>query len=193
MIETLPDPNIYTLAAAGVTAGGIARAYYGEEFNDIPWQPIRVTFVPIVHKLAERKLGEEFYAAYDVSKREHVATLDVPHEDVVADLEAEGYVVEPLAAVKTDWNGNQEVASYAKHYGSKPFPGAPTWLKERQIHVTLFPTEDGEGTIVTAHAEANSWRPDLVEEHYRGIGMDIDEGREEAASDLEIDLEEAST
>ncbi|RQG93748.1 hypothetical protein [Natrarchaeobius oligotrophus] len=185
MLEPILD-HIYELAAVGIAGLGAARFYYGPQFYEIPWQPLRRVFIPMAHAVAKHKLGDEFYAAYETSRREHVATLDVPHEDVVADLEEAGYLVEPLAALKTDWNGNTEVASYARHYGSKPFPGAPEWLCKRQVHVTLFEAPGG-GTIVTAHAEANSWRWDLVEEHYRGVGMDIDYGRQEAAQDLGID------
>lgn len=189
MLELLTD-HTYEIAAVAIAGLGAARFYYGPEFHDVAWQPLRTTIVPIAHRIAERKLGEEYYAAYSVDQDEHVATLEADPDDVVTDFEAAGYVEEPLAAVKTDWNGNEEVASYARHRGSKPFPGAPGWLRERQVHVTLFPTPDGDGTIVTAHEEYNSWRPDRVEEHYRGETMDVDLGRELAADDLGVDLED---
>lgn len=192
MLDPILNPlaeNIYAIAGATIAGLGAARFYYGPRFYEVPWQPLRRVTIPIAHKIAERKLGDDFYAAYEVGRREHVATLDVPFEDVVEDLEDAGYVPEPLAALKRDWNGSTEVASYARHHGEKPFPGAPEWLRERQVHVTLFETPDGEGTIVTSHDEYNSWVPWLAEDHYRGIGMDIDRGVEAAADDLGVSLE----
>ncbi|UHQ96485.1 hypothetical protein [Natrinema halophilum] len=187
MIDTVTD-NIYAIVTAAIVMIGIARAYYGPEFNEVPWQPLRRVFIPLAHTIAKRSLGEDFYAAYEVSPAEHVSTLNIKPEVVIKDLEEAGYVVEPLAGLKTDWNGNTEVASYARHRGSKPFPGAPEWLRRRQVHVTLFPAPSG-GTIVTAHEEYNSWRPDLAEQHYRGVTQDIQKGRLLAASDLGIAIE----
>lgn len=187
MLEPLTN-HIYEIAGAAIAAIGIARFYYGPEFREIPWQPLRRVFIPIAHGIAKRSLGEDFYAAYEVKPKEHVATLEVDPEDVIEDLEAAGFVTEPLAGLKTDWNGNTEVASYALHRGPRPFPGAPEWLRRRQVHVTLFPAPRG-GTIITAHEELNSWRPDLSERHYRGETMDVQKGRELAAVALGIDLE----
>ncbi|QCC57349.1 hypothetical protein [Natrinema thermotolerans] len=193
MPDLLTD-NIYTIAGAAIATIGIARFYYGPRFREIPWQPLRRVFIPIAHKLAQRSVGEEFYAKNEAKPKEHVATLKAKPEAVIEDLGAADYVVEPLAGLKTNWNGDTEVASYARHRGSRPFPGAPEWLRRRQVHVTLFPTApapDGSvGTIVTAHEELNSWRPDLAERHYRGETMDVQKGRELAAADLGIDLED---
>lgn len=188
MIEPI-EPYIYVLAAVAVASLGLLRFYAGDSFYDVAWQPIRNLAVPLIHIFAERKLGDDYYAKYDVGEKEHVATLEAHYTDVLEDLESAGYVVEPLAALKTDWNGNEEVASYALHYGDKLFPGAPTWLKERQVHVTLFPRGDANGTIVTAHDEYNSWRPDLVEEHYSGESMNIGLGVRLAAKDLGIEAQ----
>jgi hypothetical protein len=187
MIEALPDDVVF-IGGVAIAAIGIARFYYGPRFNEVPWQPLRRVFIPLAHTIAKRSLGEEFYATYNVSPVEHVATLETKPEAVIEDLEAAGYVVEPLAGLKTDWNGTTEVASYARHRGSKPFPGAPEWLRRRQVHVTLFTAPDGE-TIITAHEEFNSWRPDLAERHYRGETMDVQKGRRLAATDLGIILE----
>ncbi|MDF9748385.1 hypothetical protein [Natrinema salsiterrestre] len=188
MLEPLTN-HIYEIAGVAIGGAGIARLYYGPQFKEVPWQPLRRVFIPLAHTVAKRSLGESFYATYHVDEDEHVATLDAEPEAVIEDLEAAGYVVEPLAGLKTDWNGNTEVASYARHRGSKPFPGAPEWLRRRQVHVTLFPAP-GDGTIVTAHLEYNSWRPDLAEKHYRGVDMDIEKGVELAAQDLGIETTE---
>lgn len=185
--------DYYAFEVAGIGVAGLAimilagvRIYYGPRFNDIPWAVVRPVVVPIAHELAKRKLGDEFYTVYDVDREEHVITLELPYQDVVDDLEAADYVVEPLAAYKTDWNGNREVASYARHLGPKPFPGAPSWLKEYQVHVTLFETPSG-GTTVTAHHEFNSWRWDRAEAHYRGEGLDVAKGVQLAAEDLGVE------
>lgn len=181
--------HIYELAGVAIAAAGAVRFYYGpQKFREVPWQPLRRVFIPIAHKVAERSLGAEYYAAYQVSRGEHAATLETDPEAVIEDLEAAGYVPEPLAAFKKNWNGHGEIASYARHRGPKPFPGAPEWLRERQVHVTLFEHPAG-GTIVTSHYEYNSWRFDLAEKHHQGVDMDVQLGRKLAAADLGIELE----
>jgi len=75
MIELLTD-NIYAIAGVAIAAIGIARFYYGPRFNEVPWQPLRRVFIPLAHTIAKRSLGEEFYATYNVSPVEHVATLE---------------------------------------------------------------------------------------------------------------------
>lgn len=185
MLDLLTN-HIYELAAVAIAGLAATRLYYGDRFYEIPWHPLRVTIIPLAHGIAKRTLGEEYYTTYDVDPVEHVATLDIGPEDVIDDLEAAGYVVEPLASVKTNWTGTEEAGSYARHRGEKLFPGAPEFLKERQVHVTLFEAPNS-GTIVTAHEEPNSWRPDLVEEHYRGESTNIELGRQLAGEDLEIE------
>ncbi|WP_226043501.1 hypothetical protein [Natrinema sp. DC36] len=187
MLDPLTN-HIYEIAGAAIVAIGIARYYYGPQFREVPWQPLRRVFIPLAHTIAKRSLGEDFYATYEVSEKEHIATLEAEPEAVIENLEAAGFVVEPLAGLKTDWNGNTEVGSYALHRGPRLFPGAPEWLRERQDHATLFPAPGG-GTIVTGHNEFNSWRPDLAERHYRGETLDIQTGREHIAAKLGITLE----
>ena len=186
MIETYAF-ELAGIGLAGFAVGALAgaRLYYGPQFSEVPWVPLRRAVIPVAHRIAQRQLGDDFYAVYDVGREEHVITLELSVEDAVDDLEIAGYLPEPLAAFKTDWNGNTEAASYARHIGSKPFPGAPEWLRERQIHVTLFDAPDG-GTIVTAHEEWNSWRWDKAEAHYRGETMDIEKGVALAAKDLDV-------
>ena len=167
-----------------------ARLYYGgERFNRIAWQPIRVFALPLLDKLAKRSLGDDWFAVYDVDDDELVAIINVPPEYIVEDLEAAGFIPEPLAALKADWTGRTEVASYAYHHGPKPFPGAPEWLRERQVHVTLFERGEGRSTAITAHDEFNSWRPDLWEAHYNGIDYRIEEGVERTAELLGLNHE----
>jgi hypothetical protein len=68
-----------------------------------------------------------------------------------------------LSGLKTDWDGNTEVASVVGYHGPKPFPGAPEWLRAKQVHVFAF-RYDGV-TRVCAHEEANSFRPDKWRDH----------------------------
>lgn len=185
MIDTVTTDPMWAVGFAAVALLVIGRLYLGpERFNRVAWGPLRRTLLPVLDRVAKHAVGEEWYTAYDVNEDELVAVVDIPPDAVVSDLEAAGFIPEPLAAVKTDWTGRTEAASYAYHHGPKPFPGAPEWLRDRQVHVTLFERDDG--TAITAHDEYNSWVPWLWREHYRGIGYEIEAGVNHAAALLDI-------
>jgi len=200
-------PDIAWLAGAAVVALLVAaRAHAGERwFNDRSrfWSPIRRVAIPLLDRTL-RNVDEGLYATNRATRAEHVATVDVPPAQVLEDLAEAGYQPQPLAGLKTDWAGRTEIASRARFHGAKPFAGAPEWLRPRQVHVTLFADtvepdmipvigelEEVERTIVTAHEEANPWRPDSWRDHYRGRTLDVDLGRRLAADDLAIELKNA--
>lgn len=73
-----------------------------------------------------------------------------------------------LAGFKTDWEDRKEIATAVSYHGPKPVPSAPDWLRPRQVHRTYFSVRGPDGemwTLITAHEESNSWRPDLWSDH----------------------------
>lgn len=197
MLENYPPDVVYGVGFALVSLLVVARFYAGEHwFNDRArfWNPIRRTAIPLLHRLFQRS-DEDLYAETEVGKDERVAVIPMPPRLVLKDLAAEGYQPQPLASLARDWMGRTEVASWARYEGPKPFPGAPEWLRPRQIHVRLFDAHSLAGmdgspaTIVTAHEEATSWRPDQWRDHYTGRTLDVDLGRAIVAEDLGIALE----
>jgi len=193
MIDLPPDV-IYPAGVALVAALAAARLYVpGYWFSEESrfWAPIRRVAVPLLHRLFTNA-DDELYAETDVGVDERVATLqDVTVDDVLDDLAAAGYQPQPLASFATDWEGRPEAASWARYHGSRLFPGAPEWLRRRQVHVRLFeiPAANARGpaVIVTAHNEPTSWRPDLWYQHYSGRDVDVDRGVRMAAEDLDIE------
>jgi len=163
----------------------LARAYYGP-ITSVEWQPLRRLLLPVMNWAARRWLGEDWYATSTRSKRELVATIPADPQVALVDLETMGYEPQPLASLSEDWTGTLEFASWCRYYGPKPFIAAPYWLRERQVHVRLFVTDDGE-TRLTAHAETNPWRFDMWRDHYRSQSLDVQEGRTLVAADLGID------
>lgn len=187
MFDSLPADIVYVGGVAIVSLLVLGRLYIGEHyFNDQArfWAPLRRHAIPLLHRLFQRKDGD-LYAETRVRESELVDVVDRPPEDVLEDLAGAGYEPQPLASLATDWTGATEVASWAHYEGPRPFHGAPHFLKPRQVHVRLFPRE--ERTAITAHAEATSWRPDLWQDHYGAVTMDVETGRVMAAYDLGLE------
>ncbi len=179
MFDLLPADQTWIVGAAVVAVLVAARLYagpgpFGRDVDRITWQPLRRALVPIIHRLARRFAGADWYAESRVHEHEHVASVGLEPESILDVLSEAGSEPQPLASVATDWTGRTEVASWARYHGPKPFPGAPDWLRKRQDHVRLFerePFPDGTPrTAITAHAEVNPWRFWGWRKHYRGIG-----------------------
>lgn len=193
MLEELPSDVVYGVGFAIVSLLVLGRLYVGEYWFDDQarfWNPVRRAVIPLLHRLFQRS-GEDLYAETEIGKHEHVETVPLTPRNVKQLLAEQGYEPQPLASLARDWNGRTELASWARYEGPKPFPGAPDWLRPRQIHVRLFADADNAmPTIVTAHEEATSWRPDQWRDHYSGRTLDVDLGRAIVAEDLNINLEE---
>lgn len=187
MLEALPDDVVYYGGVAIVSLLVLARHYVGEHyFNDRArfWGPLRRHAIPILHRLFQRH-DEDLYAETEVGINEVVDIVDRSPEDILEDFAEAGYEPQPLASFATDWKGRPEVASWARYEGPKPFRGAPNFFRPRQVHVRLFEADDG--TVITAHEEATSWRPDQWRDHYRGETMDVETGVVMVAFDLGLD------
>jgi hypothetical protein len=194
MIDQLPPDVVYVAGVALVATLVAARLYApGDWFSEDSrfWAPVRRLAVPLLHRVFTNADGD-LYAETDVGVDERVATLQgVTVDDVLDDLAAAGYRPQPLASFASDWAGRPEAASWARYHGSKLYPGAPEWLRRRQIHVRLFeiPAANvrGPAVIVTAHEEPASWRPGLWRAHYSGRDVDVERGVRMAAKDLGIE------
>jgi len=144
------------------------------------WRTIR-SWLPFLDEAA-RDRG--FYTSYTISSKEIVGTLEVGVEEAVALFKNMGFIENPLAAHKDLEDGREEVASLG-YYGvdgdrleamSKPVRFLTMLVLPRQLHVTLFPTEDGEGVVVTAHWEFSPYNVVYAYWHFIGRGMDVDKG-----------------
>jgi len=171
MLESLTQVEI--AAPTVVLLLLLLRFYAGDVVFDVKyaklWNVIRRVKVPLIDSIVKPRLGvsveneafeDEYVNSVEATPKEVVQALDE-----VTDLE-----VSVLAGYKTDWEGRKEAASVVSYHGDRPFPHAPDWLQNRQLHITLF-RENGPNpkTVITAHEEANSWRPDLWKDHlYKG-------------------------
>ena len=185
MLETLPDDVVYWGGVAIVTLLVLGRVYVGEHnFNDRGrfWRPLRKRLIPWLHAFFQRA-SDDLYAETEMRPEEYVGTIDEPWRDVRDQLLEAGHTYNPLASLATDPDGNLEKASLSWYHGEKPFPGAPKFLKPRQVHARVFAIDDST-TAVYAHEEATSWRPDLWKDHYRGESMDVELGVAITAYDL---------
>lgn len=161
------------IVAAGVVIVLLStRYFFPGAFHAVPWRVVRRILYPYLQRRINKEWGE--FPSGDMPEEQHLATVDKSPVEVQTTLEDAGYVEEPLAAVRADWTERQEYASLAKHYGPKLFPGAPTWLKERQVHLRLYPRDNGTKTAIVGHDEYNSWRPDLVKEHLTDETLNIE-------------------
>lgn len=144
------------------------------------WATIR-SMLPMIDDEA-RDAG--FYTSYGVEDAEHVGTLNMSRDDAVSMFKGLGFIDNPLAAHKYDWDENGEVASLG-HYGRHGHE-IEAWSKHKrftmmafaiknQLHVTLFQVD--EDTIrVTAHYERSPYNAFHAYHHFRGKGYDIEQG-----------------
>jgi len=130
------------------------------------WELVRRHGLPLVDRLARRRLDGSHYAAYELSLDEIVGVIDAPPEEVEQMLWESGAKRMPLAALKTLPDGRAEVGSWAWRDGL---------LAENQTHGMLFAAGEGQ-TLIAAHGEANALNPFTALDHYRGVGLDADAG-----------------
>ena len=163
---------VTTLVAVRLYAGG---SLLGLRFLSF-WSIARRLFMPVLDRVAKRLVG--IGAENRAVREEFVADVDATPREVATALQTESdreFEVSVLSGLKTDWDGNTEVASVVTYAGAKPIPNAPDWLRADQIHVFMF--RAGDRTRVAAHYEANSWRPDRWKDHlFKGETFDAAEG-----------------
>jgi len=140
------------------------------------WEDARRATLPVLDSYAER-YGE--YTAYPLDPDEYAGTAPMPPEEFEQRLAAEGFKRNPIAALKTNPAGKQEVGSWAYRDGP---------LARRQLHVMLFEreTDDGLQTDVYAHEEYSSLHPLVAYEHYTAVDYDPEAGVKRARSIFDL-------
>ena len=181
MLPDLPaDPT--AVAAIGLVVSLIIlRLYFGNTLLHTRFAPFwgtaRRLFMPVVDRVAKRTVG--ISAENDAVEAEHVGDYDRDPDALIRALQRGSerrLEVSVLSGLKTDWDGNTEIRSVVGYEGATPWPGAPRWLRAKQVHVFMFRTDAGK-TRVAAHEEANSWRPDLWADHlFKGPSFDVEAG-----------------
>jgi len=165
-----------------VTVGVLLRIYAGSvvfhpRYTKL-WNVARRIGVPILNRIALSRFGVNIENR--AVESEHVATVSFSVTDIVTALDTVGPVEVPLlAGFKSDWENRTETGTVCVYHGARPFPTAPDWLRDRQTHFTFFRDADGR-TVVTAHEEANSYRPDQWADHLTGETMSAERGVEHA-------------
>lgn len=180
-------------AVLTVLVGVFVRFYFGQTLFHPRyvkmWNSVRRFGVPILNQVAKRVVGVDplenrTYENQYVTVVEGYTVKELSRKfNQVRDFE-----VPLLAGFKTDWEGRPEIGTLVAYHGDKMYPGAPNWLRDRQLHVTFFRHESG-GIIVTAHEEANSYRPDMWRDHLFEGSFNIEKGVEMAQHVLdEVEL-----
>jgi len=124
------------------------------------WERVRRGVVGVVGALTDGlHLGRE------IRESEYVGRLDRAPDDAEGLLWTNGFVRNPLSALKTR-DGTPEIGSWAHREG----PDA-----ERQVHVMLFEGSAG-GVDVYAHEEPSSINPSTAVRHYEGTDQRVDVG-----------------
>ena len=183
MLDLLGSIELDTVALAAILLVStlvIARFYTGSVLLDIKylefWGQARQLFMPLIDKLAKRLVG--ISAENSAHETEHVVDIrNSPREiaQTIQENTQRDFEVSVLSGLKTDWDGNTEVASIVGYMGARPWPNAPEWLRSKQVHIFMF--EYGDYTRLYAHVEANSWRPDLWRDHlFKGESFDAEQG-----------------
>ena len=153
---------------------------FGPRFD--PWGPIRRAFLPPLDRALSQIGG---YAETRAPESEYVATVDADLDELQRALFRGGWRQYPLASLATTDDGRSETASWARH--------RRLW-STRQDHTRIYDSRDdriesGQYDLyahweLTAHLPWTAWR------HYRGIGLDREEGVRRAREWLETtDLE----
>ena len=158
--------------------------YLGLSFGPAtdPWGPIRKALLPPLDRVLSRLGG---YAETRAPEEEYVATIDASLDELERSLFDGGFRRYPLASLATTDDGRSETGSWARH--------RRVW-STRQLHTRHFPARDDRREAgrwdlyahweLTAHLPWTAWR------HYRGIGLDREEGVRRAREWLETtDLE----
>jgi len=166
-LEWLANAAGVEVAAPVVVLVGIAIRIYAGSVLFHPryartWGIARSIGVPILNRVALGRLGVDI--ENQAHKNEYVGHTDTGVQELALALDTVGPTEVPLlAGYKSDWKGRDEAGTVVVYHGDRPFPTAPDWLRDRQTHLTVF--ADGDQIVVTAHEEANSYRPDQWADH----------------------------
>jgi hypothetical protein len=191
MLETAVELPLGSVATIVVIVGVLARVYYGDVLfhprHVVIWDTIRTIGVPILHGIVYSRFGVAI--EFDTPETQYVDRI--PEKSFSEEFgvpltiqaiserfnRSRSFEVPLLAGYKTDWKNRPEEGTLVSYHGPLPFSTAPDWLRPRQLHVTFFEASNGD-IIVTAHEEANSYRPDKWADHLFSLSLDEEKGVE---------------
>lgn len=199
MVGIIQDVSALQIALPVVVAAVvIVRLYYGSvvfapRFVSV-WAVGRRILTPILQRVVYRFLPVQIALESTVTKAEYVGVVDHSPQELALRIDGERDVEIPLlATVSEDWDGNIEDGTFVWYCGPKP-AWLPRWLRPYQVHITCF--EIGGQTRVTAHYEANSYRPDYWMSHFvsnghRSVGKGVQRAKR-AIQDANVRLRKTS-
>ena len=145
------------------------------------WEEARQTTVPVIHDIVD---GFGGYASYPMEDDEYAGTMPMHPEEAERRLASEGFIRNPIAALKTregaDGETEMEVGSWV--YREKK-------TARRQLHVMLFrnPTDGETHTDLYAHEEYSSLNPRVAYEHYTAEDYDPETGIERVTTIFDLE------
>lgn len=196
LLELLAGLSTGEAAVAVVLVGIAIRMYFGDtlfapKYVKV-WNTVRSLAVPMLNLVAYERLGVQIENR--ANSDEFVGVVDGDEftmRSLSKELSKDRSVEVPLlAGYKTDWEGRDEIGTLTSYHGGVAHAAIPNWLQPRQLHYTFFEDDDGD-IVVTAHEEANSYRPDLWRDHLWKETFSAEKGVRMATNtfeDLEIDL-----
>lgn len=177
------DPTTFLAPIAAIVAAYLLF-YEGLLFamgsDSTFWRRIR-SLLPVVDEAAR---DQGFYTGYTIRETETVGHLVCSLDEAIALFKRHGFIDAPLAAHKTLEDGREELASLG-YYGvngerleamSRPARFLTMLVLPKKIHVTLFRAADNDDILVTAHFEFSEYNVFYTLWHFRGKGLDVDEG-----------------
>lgn len=186
MLEHIPDALLEMEVAVplAVTIIVLSRLFFGGTLFHVrwinAWNVIRRIKVPALNTyILGNVVPFDFEIENEVYEDEYVGVSPMdPKEIEMKMADSVDSEVPLLAGFKTDWGGRTEIATAVSYHGPRPWPGAPNWLRPRQTHRTYFRVLDDGGykTLITAHEEANSYRPDKWSDHLFKKTFSAEEG-----------------
>lgn len=196
-----PYLTVEYIAPTVVIVGVLLRLWLGDVIfhpRETPlWNTLRRVFVPL---LGVASLLPRVPNLPDIENKaepeEYVGVVRDRSPKQIAKQISKYYDIEIplLAGFKTFLGRYRESSTWVRYHGPKPVSIAPDWLRPYQTHVTTFSRSDG-AEIVTAHYQANSYRPDMWTDHlYKGETFSAAKGVENAHemfAEAGIDVEQA--
>ncbi len=177
-------------AVVVVFVGVVMRVYFGSvvfapKYTRF-WNILRRALVPVLQKVIYRHLPFDVSIENYAVEEEYVGHVDLSPQKVAKILDQERDVEVPLlSGFKTDWEDRKEAGTLVWYHGPR-LGGLPRWLKKYQVHVTMFNDNETGETILTAHHEANPYRPDLWHDHLtKGESFSVERGVEMTKTALE--------
>lgn len=136
------------------------------------WERLRSLLIPPLHWVVHHW---GYWAEADAVRGEYVTTVQMPVEQFEHYLEEWGFIRNPVAGLKTNEHGVEEVGSWRRCYTDTNGilePAGPTapW----QLHVRLFPGPTEDTVDCYAHWERN-WLTHPVK-HYQSDGLSYTRG-----------------